>query len=570
LSISRVIRAFIVCASIFITTSAVAQNQQLVSNVFFNTDLRQALEDVAAQAGVNIITDPSVQGVVSVELTDVTVEKALELLLAGTEFQVQRTADYFLVFTADQRTDMFQRVANTQIYQTEFVAAETARSLLPDSLQRYVRVNSVANTLAVTAPPEILQRVLSDLREIDVPSREQTTFIPLTHVRAATAQTLLPATLQRYVRVDEQRQTLAITAPRTALVQILDYIREIDVARRPGTQNYPDLAPTRVIKLSHASAATAVNLLPQAIQEYVRADEDSNTIAISAPEPMMSSILADVATIDIPRKHVMLDARIVVLERGDLLDFGADWKAPRVTAGTVLGDVASSLTGMPWQLSIGYTPGREFTNALSLTLNMLTQNDEATIIASPQVLAQDGRTAEIKVTTEEWFQITADAGGVFVRSQLQEIQTGTILSITPRIGRNGNISLDMQIEVSDVIARGASNLPVVSRRIATSTVEIESGGTAAVAGLVDTRSQLSKGGVPGLANLPLLGNAFRTDKLNHQARQVAVFITATLVDGKDGSMGKSTRQAPPIAMVNEAVYRNELEAALIQLGAGAR
>jgi type II secretory pathway component GspD/PulD (secretin) len=132
---------------------------------------------------------------------------------------------------------------------------------------------------------------------------------------------------------------------------------------------------------------------------------------------------------------------------------------------------------------------------------MLTANEEGTIIASPQVMAQDGREAEIRVTTEEWFQITSDVG-TFLRADLREIETGTILGITPRIGPNGDLTLDMNIEVSDVVSRGQSNLPVVSRRTARSTVQIESGGTAAVAGLVDTRSQVGMEGAPGLASIP--------------------------------------------------------------------
>src|SRR3546814_18065748 len=91
----------------------------------------------------------------------------------------------------------------------------------------------------------------------------------------------------------------------------------------------------------------------------------------------------------------------------------------------------------------------------------------------------------------------------------------------------------MTIEVSDVIARGEQNLPVVSRRIAHSSMQIESGGTAAVAGLVDTRAQFGERGIPGARNLPFLGRVFSTDTLIHQARQVAVFVTATLVDQDD-------------------------------------
>jgi type II secretory pathway component GspD/PulD (secretin) len=189
---------------------------------------------------------------------------------------------------------------------------------------------------------------------------------------------------------------------------------------------------------------------------------------------LVDEIESDITAIDTPRKHIMLDARVVALESSDLLNFGGQWTMHTLNAGTALGDAVK----WPWALEIGYSPDRDFTNALSLTLNLLSQNNQATIIASPQVLAQDGKEADIKATTEEYFPISA-SNGTFVNTNLEKIETGTILKITPQIGADGDITLDMDIEVSDVIARGSQNLPVVSRRTAHSTVQLQDGGTAA-------------------------------------------------------------------------------------------
>lgn len=556
----RVVRCFLVL--IMMTTFASAQQRPLVSNVFYQSDLRQAIEDVAAQAKVNIIADPSVQGVVSVTLDNVTVEKALELLVAGTEYQVQSTPDYYLVFSADESAGMFPSVSKTQMIAVQHVAPETARSLLPNPLQRYVRVDAGSGMLAVTAPDELLERIRLDLASIDRPSGDETVFVALDHVKAATARGLLPENLQRFVRTDTDRNTLAVTAPQGSRERILSQIARLDIPLPAGSFDAPNVHRTHVVKLNHTKALSAMNLLPVALGNFVRADEQSNTLAISAPKHVLSGILADIAAIDSPRKHIMLDARVVVLERADLLDFGAEWKLPQITAGGVVG----AAMGFPWEMQIGYSSKREFTNALALTLNLLSQNEEATIIASPQVLAQDGKEAEIKVTTEEYFQIASEVGN-FLRSDLEKIETGTILRITPQVGPKGELTLDMNIEVSDVVARGNENLPVISRRTARSTVQIDSGGTAAVAGLVDTRSQFGRAGVPGSLNLPLLGRAFRTDTLNHQARQVAVFITATCVDADGTRLDVPPRLTQAATIVDANVYRQELEAALDQLGA---
>ncbi|HZY67325.1 MAG TPA: hypothetical protein VFE52_01990, partial [Devosia sp.] len=151
-------------------------------------------------------------------------------------------------------------------------------------------------------------------------------------------------------------------------------------------------------------------------------------------------------------------------------------------------------------------------------------------------------------------------------AELEKIETGTILRITPQVGGDGTLTLNISVEVSDVVARGAQNLPVINRRTARSTVQLESGGTAAIAGLADTRAQLNRAGVPVVGDLPLLGNAFRTDRLNHQARQVAVFVTATCVDERGNPVGIPVKTVAPVTILNDADFEQELKEALIQLG----
>jgi type II secretory pathway component GspD/PulD (secretin) len=509
------------------------------------------------------VTGPSVNGLVSVNLEGVTIDQALDLMLAGTGYRVSRQPDYYLVYNPDAGADFFTDLAETRLVSLDNLTPAAARGLLPQPLQRFVRVDDASGRLAVTAPQDLLERIVADLRILDQSDEQITTFIALEFIRPDNARELLPVNLQRFVRTDSSRNTIAVTAPEENRTEILTMLRRLDVPRGPASVDAPDIHRTRIVKLAHARAENTLNLLPEAVAQYVRADAESNTLAISAPRHIVDGIIADINAIDAPRRHVMLDARVVVLERADLLDFGTDFRWPQVSAGGVFADNVD----FPWEVRIGYSPSREFTNALSLTLNFLSTNQQATIISSPQVLAQDGITSEIRVTTEEFFQIVAN-DSVLARAQLEQIETGTILSITPRVGGSGGLTLDLDLEVSDVVGRGENNLPVISRRTAQSTVRIEDGGTAAVAGLVDTRSQIGHRGMPGTRSVPLLGRLFGTDSLNHQARQVAIFVTATIVS-EDGERFRTGAQpAPSIRDISDEQYRAELEAALFTLTGG--
>ncbi|MHC4725974.1 MAG: hypothetical protein ACYS17_02005, partial [Planctomycetota bacterium] len=282
------------------------------------------------------------------------------------------------------------------------------------------------------------------------------------------------------------------------------------------------MSETRRIKMNYVTAEAAVGLLSTAFKPYVQAEiglpgVDTYTVAITAPPSVMERIFEDLEKIDRIRHQVLLDARIVSMERGNLLNLGVSWNWPTLSAGLIgtdlhgLGGGLLDLGGKTGSAyAIGYTPDETFTNALTATLNLLAQNDEATIIANPQVLAQDGKVAEIAVMLEEYFFMTgnqdASQGFLSFYSELEKIESGTKLNITPHIGDNDEITLSMAIEVSNSIPRGReSDLPVVTRRTAVNTVRIKDGGTVAVAGLTENRTRTEKRRTPGLSKLPIIG-----------------------------------------------------------------
>ena len=300
------------------------------------------------------------------------------------------------------------------------------------------------------------------------------------------------------------------------------------------------VSETHRMKMNYITANAAVGLLSSAFRAYVQAEigqpgTDTYTVVVTAPPALMERIISDLKQIDHIRPSVLLDARIVVMSRGNLLNLGTEWGFPKISFGFFSGK-SQGVPGMvdfggkmPWGLQIGYTPDAEFTNSLDIVLNLLAQNDEATILANPQVLAQDGKVAEITVMTEEYYMMTADITGSYgyARSELEKVESGTKLTITPHIGDNNDITLELAVEVSDSIARGSeSDLPVITRRTATNTVRIKDGGTVALAGLTENRTRTDKRRVPGLSKLPLIGGLFKNTRDESASREIAVFVTA--------------------------------------------
>ena len=135
-------------------------------------------------------------------------------------------------------------------------------------------------------------------------------------------------------------------------------------------------------------------LLPKPVQDYVQADDDTNALAVSAPDFMVNG-------------HPRLDRARSTCRASRCCSAPASsrWSAATCSTSAARGrgrrsaprTLVSDAVKWPWELRIGYTPDREFTDALSLTLNLLSQNNEATIISNPQVMAEDGKEAQIKV-----------------------------------------------------------------------------------------------------------------------------------------------------------------------------
>ena len=387
----------------------------LISNQFIDNDLpTEVLPAIATQAGISIIPDDTVLGIITADLQNVPLDTALEIVLAGTPYVVKKTPYYYLVCSGGIRDNpMFQVVSETRRLRMNYISSEAAVGLLATPFREYAQFE---------IGPD-------------------------------------------------------------------------------GTDTY--------------------------------------TVVVTAPPKMMNRIVADLKQIDRPLSQILLDARVVVMEKGDLLSLGVEWGWPKIQTGMFSsnhfgrGDPDRDFGGEgPWGIQIGYTPDALFTNSLDLTLNLLAQNGEATILSKPQVLAQDGKESKIEVTTEEYYMLTAPdlVGSLYTRTELQEIKSGTILTITPHLGDNNDITLQISVEVSDSIPRGpGSDLPVVTRRKAESNVTIKDGGTVALAGLKENRTRKDIRRVPGLSSIPLIGSLFKSTNSENSTREIAVFVTARLI-----------------------------------------
>ncbi|MBN1352814.1 type II secretion system protein GspD [candidate division KSB1 bacterium] len=148
------------------------QDQPVISNVFYETDLRQAIQDIAAQAEVMIVADNTVQGFVTMEIVDLPLELALKRILSIGGYTFRKMDGYYLVGAAEPSNPSFGLLCTTESVPINYLPAETASQLLSDFYRPYIKLNDVSNAIVVSGSPEIIESIKHNLKFIDCPPKQ--------------------------------------------------------------------------------------------------------------------------------------------------------------------------------------------------------------------------------------------------------------------------------------------------------------------------------------------------------------------------------------------------------------
>jgi len=181
---------------------------------------------------------------------------------------------------------------------------------------------------------------------------------------------------------------------------------------------------------------------------------------------------------------------------------------------------------------------------LSLYINALTQNNYFRLLAEPNLVAVSGEQASFLVGGE--FPIPVVQGtsvGVGSSVTVEYKEVGVRLSFTPEVLGSNRIRLQVSPEVSDLSESFAGvnfsgfSVPGVLVRRSSTTVELHSGQTFAMAGLLQTKTEAENASVPLLGDLPIIGPLFRSMRYRESKTDLVVLVTAELVEPMDSLSG---------------------------------
>ncbi len=194
-------------------------------------------------------------------------------------------------------------------------------------------------------------------------------------------------------------------------------------------------------------------------------------------------------------------------------------------AGTAFATSSNALTGTPYGVLnlTGIGP-------LATTFSMLESQDLLRTLEEPNLTAVSGQTATMLAGGEFPIPVSETNGQIAIDFK----KFGVGLSFTPVVLDPGRISLKLQTEVSSVdktFSVSASGLTVYGLKVrrAGSVVEMPSGGSIMIAGLLQNDISSATAGLPGLMDVPVLGQLFRSNSFQHNESELVVIVSAYIV-----------------------------------------
>ena len=165
----------------------VSFGQKLINESFFEMDLRQAINQLAYDTGETIVVDDVVGGYVTMELKDVTLERALDLLLMAGGFSWTKVDGVYYVSLATPDSDKFMYFSITKEYHSKNYKSSDLVSLLPKYMRKYVNTaGGNPYALTINAPKKMVDEILSLITQIDKPRKELNVEVTVVEVNEST------------------------------------------------------------------------------------------------------------------------------------------------------------------------------------------------------------------------------------------------------------------------------------------------------------------------------------------------------------------------------------------------
>ena len=272
--------------------------------------------------------------------------------------------------------------------------------------------------------------------------------------------------------------------------------------------------------------------LGQPIDAGMAVDRRLNAIWLRGSPDYIARMKAMIAMIDIPLDSVILETQMVELTESGAKALGIDFTNTSGQLATFSFSSGAEIPlGVPAQgCDLNNICSPHITSAaFQAALYAQISKGNGRIVSKPRIAAQSGSTAKI-ITGDALPILTSIAlsGVNGVQQQVQYVNVGVTLQIAPRVSGDGYVSSHVYCVVSSVTGF-QQGYPTISQRQAETAATVRDGDSFVIGGLTQESSINTKDKVPLLGDIPLLGQAFRTDRSSRSKTELYIIVTPHIV-----------------------------------------
>ncbi|MGA7326279.1 MAG: type II secretion system secretin GspD [Rhodomicrobium sp.] len=276
----------------------------------------------------------------------------------------------------------------------------------------------------------------------------------------------------------------------------------------------------------------------------ITADVSGNVVIVYASQKDYPKIERTLIELDRPPLQVAVEATVAEVTLNDSLNFGVQYFLNNKLGGVTQVTPASTSPLSQTSSAIGqalpaFTAFLGSATTPKVVLNALHDVTNVKVLSSPSLVVIDNQPAilqvgdQVPVTTGSAAVLTT---GSPIVNTYNYIDTGVILRVTPHIHRGSDVRLDIEQEVSQVdqSSNTGTLTPTISQRKMKSSVSVGDGQTLLLAGLISQQRTTEKSGIPGLVDIPMLGNLTSNTSNGATRTELIVFVKAQLIrNGND-------------------------------------
>jgi type IV pilus assembly protein PilQ len=535
--------------------------------------LGEVLRRLARAAKLNLLPDPALTQSVSLHLHGVSVEEALEVLTETYHLSRREVGEVLLLAQAvpengEWKMENGEGSAGAEGSETpvsrpsSLVPPEEGPLRPPDRVRLDVQNASLAEVLATIRDQTGAQIILTEgIRKLgnseirpsgdpEIGASDPVSQLPDFPVSQSPNSQFAISLRLDDVTVEEALETvLRGTGYTFREIDGRYYLGRADDLQSPAAALF---VTTGTVPLKYLQAQDAVALVSALIpKDRVQALPEQNALLVVGTDEQIRRVREEMERIDQPTPQIRIETLLVELseqasrELGAALQWGeGPWRV-RLPLG---GDLIFRDTG-----GLG--------DAFEVTLRALLEEGKATVLANPSVAVVNGQTAHIHIDQLRYFRTgtltpgttgtdgTGDGGQeppvvspYYPFSQIDRVEAGIKLEITPWVGATEEITVQVTPEVSGITGVGPEGLPEVNRRTATTTLRVKDGESLVMGGLRQQEETKAVSRTPILSEWPLIGPLFRQEKTTRRETELVIVLTPHLLgkgkEGKEGERGE--------------------------------